>query len=309
MSVPILRLELAVTERCNAKCRHCNFPTSPVGADMSAADAVRWVEEAAQFDSLRYLLIFGGEPMLNPTVTLAAIKAGKRCGIPSLDIITNGFWAANDEQAHSWARQLRAAGLDRVIFSVDIFHAEFVPVDNLKRAAQAALSAGMSKVIWNVSVFRRGEPVLPEDIRTWEIVKELREISQDINENEIIIAGRALENYGHLFPRKPGIPRDPCPGPTYATDIAHPTVLTLYPNGNIWVCWNLVAGNAKHSSLADFIRNYDANQNEIIRTLITAGPAGLLELPIAKGFKPKDVYINVCGLCQDLMLYFKRRDP
>jgi len=304
MSVPALRLELAVTERCTAKCRHCNFPTSPSGADMSAADAVRWVEEAAQFESLRYLLIFGGEPMLNPQVVLAAIEAGKRAGIPSLDIITNGFWAGTNEKAQSWARQLRAAGLDRVIFSVDIFHAEFVPVDNLKRAAQAALSAGMSKVIWNVGLFHRGEPSLPEDLRTWEMVKELREISQDINENEIILAGRALKNYGHRFPGMAGIPRDTCPGPTYATNIANPTVLTLYPNGNIWICWHLIAGNAKHSSLADFIQNFDAHQNEIIRTLIAAGPAGLLALPIAQGFKPKEAYINACELCQELMLYF-----
>jgi len=74
----------------------------------------------------------------------------------------------------------------------------------------------------------------------------------------------------------------------------------------VWLCWHLSAGNVKHQSLADFIHNYDADKNELISILLTKGPAGLLDLPAAKGFRPKDSYINSCELCQDVLAYLEK---
>jgi hypothetical protein len=303
MPIPVQRLELYVTTRCNARCRHCCFPASGKGVDTEMADALRWVEEAASAPTLEYLLIFGGEPMLNQEAVLAVARAGVEHKIKTIEIITNAFWADTTEHAKYWVKELQQAGLSMLVMSVDVFHAEWVPVANLRRAGVAAREAGL-RVLWNVSLLERRGRRLPEDQQSWEIVDSLRDISEEINDNnEVIPAGRALENFESLYVRKPGIPAGPCPGPCYATDIVAPTVLTLFPNGDVWACWGLTIGNVKHASLAELIRDYDPEKNELVHTIVAHGPAGLLHLPAAQVFVPKAGYVNECELCQEVLGY------
>ena len=64
---------------------------------------------------------------------------------------------------------------------------------------------------WNVCVLHRGDSPFPEDARTWEIVEGLRAISGEINVNEVLPMGRALESFAAHYPRRPGLPTGPCP--------------------------------------------------------------------------------------------------
>ena len=319
MAAPINRLELIITERCNSRCRHCCFRTSPNGGDMPGEDAVRWIGEAASLGSLDSLLLFGGEPMLAPRVVLAAIEAGAR--IPRIDMITNAFWARTEESARHWIERLSGSGLRRIVLSVDAFHAEYVPVGCVRRASEAAVAAGM-RVTWNVAVLRRGSsasprprsgstqrpnvPSLPDDERTWQIIEELRTISDDVNENEVLPAGRALENFAHLYERRAGVPTGPCPGPGFGGTLEAPTVITMRPNGDAEICWGIRIGNAKRASLVDIVAGYDPRSNAVIATLIEHGPAGLLELAAASGFRPKLGYVDACELCHDAVSYMGR---
>jgi MoaA/NifB/PqqE/SkfB family radical SAM enzyme len=105
---------IAVTNSCNARCDFCNFANGKV-----PKDNLRWID-ADRFDAaldilyrrdIRYLNIFGGEPLLHPRLVEMIAAAIHRNMAPA--IITNGWLlpAKLDE--------LASAGLRTVYISID----------------------------------------------------------------------------------------------------------------------------------------------------------------------------------------------
>ena len=126
--------------------------------------------------------------------------------------------------------------------------------------------------------------------------------------NGVLAAGRALESFPDLCPRRPGVPSGPCPGPSYGGDLSAPTVFTIDPAGGVSICWGLTIGNAQRRSLTEVIAQYDPSRDETVATLLSAGPAGLLSLPAAAGFRPRDGYANVCELCREVVPHLRRQE-
>ena len=105
---------IAVTNSCNARCDFCNFANGKV-----PKHDLRWID-ADRFDgaleilharNIRYLNIFGGEPLLHPRLTDMIAKALVRNMAPA--IITNGWLlpAKLDD--------LAACGLKTIYISID----------------------------------------------------------------------------------------------------------------------------------------------------------------------------------------------
>jgi MoaA/NifB/PqqE/SkfB family radical SAM enzyme len=105
---------IAVTNSCNARCDFCNFANGKV-----AKAELRWIDADRFADSLdilhqrgiRYLNIFGGEPLLHPQLSQMIAIAISRNMAPA--IITNGWLlpAKLDELAE--------AGLKTIYISID----------------------------------------------------------------------------------------------------------------------------------------------------------------------------------------------
>jgi MoaA/NifB/PqqE/SkfB family radical SAM enzyme len=105
---------VAVTNSCNARCDFCNFANGKV----QKAD-LRWID-ADQFDraleilyqrGIRYLNIFGGEPLLHPRLTEMIAMAIARNMAPA--VITNGWLLP------AKLEELAEAGLKTVYVSID----------------------------------------------------------------------------------------------------------------------------------------------------------------------------------------------
>jgi MoaA/NifB/PqqE/SkfB family radical SAM enzyme len=103
---------IAITNSCNATCDFCNFARGKVAN-------LRWID-AEQFDraleilcarGVRYLNIFGGEPLLHPRVPDMISMAVTRNMGPA--IITNGWLLPQRVE------QLAAAGLKNIYVSID----------------------------------------------------------------------------------------------------------------------------------------------------------------------------------------------
>lgn len=105
---------VAVTNSCNAACDFCNFARGKVGAAN-----LRWID-ASEFEralsilhqrDIRYVSLFGGEPLLHPRLAdMIAMVIAKGMG-PGL--ITNG-WLLDTQ-----LDKLAAAGLKNVDVSID----------------------------------------------------------------------------------------------------------------------------------------------------------------------------------------------
>lgn len=151
-------LRISVTDRCNFRCVYCmpaeGLAWLPKQEILSYEEIAEVVRQLAPL-GLRRLRITGGEPTIRPDLVrlVGMLKAVE--GIEDIALSTNGA------KLPAMARDLKAAGLDRVNLSADSLRPDrivaiarrdlkFDPV----RAFEAALEAGLDPVKVNVVVMR-----------------------------------------------------------------------------------------------------------------------------------------------------------
>ncbi|MGC9346020.1 MAG: radical SAM protein [Candidatus Bathyarchaeales archaeon] len=140
------RLEFTLTTKCNSQCIHCQANASPLKNEvMEIKDAHNYLAEATAVSNLESFMVFGGEPMLYPKRAIAIIKKAHQLRIPKIEMITNGVWGKNKEDAEKLAMKLKTAGLNTINISVDAFHLQYIPLEYPRNAALASLKAGIEK--------------------------------------------------------------------------------------------------------------------------------------------------------------------
>ena len=151
-------LRISVTDRCNFRCTYCmpreGLPWLPREELLSYEEIAEVVRQLAPL-GLRRLRITGGEPTIRPQLATLVRLLRADAEVQEIALSTNGV------RLPQLARELRAAGLDRVNMSADSLRPErivriarrdlgFDPVASL-RAAEAA---GLAPLKVNVVVMR-----------------------------------------------------------------------------------------------------------------------------------------------------------
>lgn len=164
-------LAFAMTYRCTAECANCCFGCSPTNESpvLSYDKMKKYIEEAMQeFDSIKVLVLTGGECMLFFEEVIKTIQFASRKGLITR-IVTNGFWATSLQKAKEIIKELRVNGLNEINFSTGDNHQEWVPYDNIVNACSAAMEAGLltvvsvenhDKSIFNASTFLKDHRLL-----------------------------------------------------------------------------------------------------------------------------------------------------
>jgi hypothetical protein len=74
-------------------------------------------------------MTFGGEPLLHPEAVFCAASTAKACGVPKRQVITSGYFTADEGKMEETARRLSESGVNDLLLSVDAFHQEFIPLE------------------------------------------------------------------------------------------------------------------------------------------------------------------------------------
>jgi cyclic pyranopterin phosphate synthase len=151
-------LRISVTDRCNFRCVCC-MPEAGLNwlpkAEILSYEEITEVVRQLAPKGLRRLRITGGEPTIRPDLVRLIAMLRAVDGIEDIALSTNGV------KLPAMAKELKAAGLDRVNISADSLQPEriakiarrnlgFEPVTALR----AALDAGLEPVKLNVVVMR-----------------------------------------------------------------------------------------------------------------------------------------------------------
>ncbi len=151
-------MRISVTDRCNFRCVYC-MPLEGVQLrprdEYLSYDEIMKVIEAGVELGIDRIRITGGEPLVRPGI-VDFIARLKPAGIKDVSLSTNGVLFA------PMAKELKAAGLDRVNFSLDTLRADrFLKMARLygdpkpvMDAIDAALEYGMEPVKVNMVVIR-----------------------------------------------------------------------------------------------------------------------------------------------------------
>lgn len=139
---PSERICLNIILRCNLSCAHCNVGSNPRRREMLSAVEVAAIISAAARRGKRHITLSGGEPLLEPELTLHAISSGTAHGM-SVDLESNAFWARTEQMARNVLRPLVDCGLSALILSADAYHTKLMPLNKTIAAARAARSMGI----------------------------------------------------------------------------------------------------------------------------------------------------------------------
>ena len=299
----INRLEFILTDSCTGRCKHCsaaemvNHPRKEHHVPM--AESVRAVHDLADMYDMQSVMTFGGEPLLHPEVTCAIHRAATECGIPTRQLITNGFFSRDEGRIREVAQALAEAGVNNLLISVDGFHQETIPLEVVRTFALAVKAAGMEKVRFSPAWVVNENFDCPENARTREVLAQLADTGIPVGSgNDIFLAGNALKNLRHYYPAANLNMADCCGSMPYTEPLTNQTSLSIEPDGRVTVCGGFVIGNAKTQSMADIVESYEPFATEGMRAAAQGVP-GLLALADKRGIQVDMTQIySVCDLCR-----------
>jgi MoaA/NifB/PqqE/SkfB family radical SAM enzyme len=186
-----------ISRRCNSRCRHCVADSGPSHRDIiPIGTAHRIIDQIALGDIFyRHVTLTGGEPLLFLNRVREVISYGKTKGVQT-SIVTNGFWGRTLDDAK---RVLEFVGPVRYIeISTDMFHQEFVSLDNVINCARACIEKGVNVSIrglhfgFNDIMKKRAEDRLSKILRPL-LGQKVRIVS-----SELSVGGRAQDIYHKL---------------------------------------------------------------------------------------------------------------
>ena len=293
---PYAAVGFVLTERCTAACRHCALSAGPGGRPAAEPSTVaRWVRSVGEAPTTQAIGLTGGEPFLERAALEAALRAAHDTGLRTT-VFTNAYWATGPQAACEALAQLPR--IDLLEISADVFHEEFVPLENVRHAAEAALGLGMG--VWFQVAEVEAESF---DTRLRGVLGPRITGAAEFSQAAILDAGRSLgAPWSDRPPRTPELPAGAC------KRLGTPLVC---PDGSVLACCSEYAygescpaalrlGTLEERSLSAMVQ--DAQSDPLLAALRALGPAYVADVARDSGWQGGRYREgNVCDLCLDLL--------
>ena len=222
------RIEFIITNACTGRCKHCS-QGDHINSMQSVrcADAQRAVEDIAGQYNITSLMTFGGEPLLFSDTVCAVHKTASRIGISKRQLITNGFFSKDGNVIKAVAKNVVESGINDILLSVDAFHQETIPLEYVKRFAEALKSNGGAvrlQPAWLVSI----DDENPYNIETKKVLEEFSYLNIPVGQGNVIFPeGNALLYLKEYFSDGKEY-KNP-----YDEDVMHLTSVSIEPDGTM----------------------------------------------------------------------------
>jgi hypothetical protein len=290
-----------LTYSCTNACKHCLYRCSPrhdrrfMSEELIDATMAALAAEPA----LHGIHIAGGEPTLNWSRLLYAIRAARRAGVAIDYLETNAAWCDDEQTAREGFSRLREAGLRTVLISASLFHNEFIPLAKTKVAIRTAANVLGSRgvIVWTPDVLSRMECGL-DHTRTHTLAESARLLGLDPFKGDLWRihdylnpSGRAVERLADGLPAyAPETFQDDACGRT----LQNTTHFHIDPQGNLYTghCPGITVANVENLHPA-----IDSARHPVYSQLAEGGPVWLWR-GLAPDFQPDPKgYVSKCHLC------------
>jgi hypothetical protein len=252
-------------------------------------------------------MTFGGEPLLYPDTVCRIHTVARDCGVPAMQLITNGFFSNDEKRIDEVAQSLCLSGINDILLSVDVFHQEYIPLEPVMQFAEALLRHEITSLRVQPAWVVNEKNDNPYNSDTRNLLKLFTDKGICVNEgNNIFPSGNALKNLSEYF----APPGDfdismPCGFAPYTTRLDEIDCISISPNGDIDLC-SITIGNIYAADILNIIDDYDPFMNLISKAVLDGGVTELLQYAKSQGIS---VDINdcrsACGVCRKVMAAFK----
>jgi len=305
------RLEFAVTYRCSSKCDHCFVDENirkkyPGIMKIDIAESI--IKKLASNYNIKSIMTFGGEPLLYPDLINSIHKTAKEAGIKTRQIITNGYWGKGDNKIEEIAKGVVTSGVNNILISVDVFHQQYVPMNIIKKSAEALINNGIEMIKWNPCWVISKDDQNKYNLKTKEILKELNYLGATVSSGNIISPdGMALRNLNKYMPPKLKYPKGKCADQPYTSNLDDIESICLEPNGDIAICKNFKIGNIFEESILETLKNYNPYEVEEMRCILEKGMSGLKTYAEKNNLHVNpNGYYSICDMCKDIITEVKK---
>ena len=252
-------IHILLSYKCIYECDHCFVYSSPRAEGTFTFRQIENVlDEAKKIGTIEWIYFEGGEPFLYYPLLMEGIKRAHDYGF-KIGIVTNAYFAQNEEDAVKWLEPLKKFNVLDISISDDNFHNEGEKDSPAKIALKAAKKLGLStgsisieepKAICDTKGRKKGEPVVGGDV---------------------MFKGRAVEKLSAGLPRIDWKEFDECP----YEDLVSPGRVHVDAYGNVHLCQGISMGNMLKTPLSELVNNYNYKNNPIVRPIVEGGPAKL----------------------------------
>lgn len=298
------RIEFLTTYHCSGRCKHCsvgkqlNRPGPHHVPVEESVGAIRWL---AGHYSVQSIMTFGGEPLLYPEAVCALHSAATDCGIPTRQLITNGFFTKDPGRIRQVARELVSAGVNDILLSVDAFHQERIPLGPVLEFARCVMGIAPDVIQLQPSWVVNETCDNPWNLRTKEVLAAFRPLDVPVSRgDDIFMAGNAVDNLAEYYPAPRLDMEERCGSQPYTEPLDRITSLSIEPNGNVSACVFPI-GNLCQESMAKIAARYDPYAQDFTRAVLTGGARGLLRAAEEHGLAIDcEKCYSVCDLCRQV---------
>lgn len=239
------RIEFVVTMACTGRCKHCSEGehiscTGHIDADV----AIKAIRDICKNYKIESLMTFGGEPLLYPEVVCKIHKTATQMGIPTRDLITNGFFAKDKKRIEEVVELLANSGVSKILLSVDAFHQETIPLEPVKYFAECVKKTEISIKLspaWLVSENDNN----PYNIKTREFIKEFDRLNIPVGSGNVVFpSGNAIKYLSEYFDENKEY------SSPYEDDPTDIRAISFSPNGDV------LKGNIYQNNIMDILKEY-----------------------------------------------------
>lgn len=264
---------------CIYECDHCFVYSGPSATGTFSLGQIREVlEDAASIDTMEWAYFEGGEPVLFYPLMLEGIKIARENGF-KVGVVTNAYFAANEEDLHLWLKPLADLGVADLSVSDDAFHSDEDGDNPAKRLMRAA-----KKLDIPVSSICIDAPTVDESSST------TREKGAPVVGGGVLFKGRAVEKLIEGLPRRSWTEFTECPH----EDLVKPSRVHIDSYGNAQPCQGITMGNFWKTPLSVIDKSYDHTKHPICDPLVRGGPA---LFATENAVEHQDSYVDACHFC------------
>lgn len=249
---------------------------------MTLARLENIIRQASEIPSVERIYFEGGEPFLFYPLLLRGVELARSLSL-EVGIVTNAYFAVDDEAADLWLRPLAKLGISDLSLSTDAYHGTGDEHKMVRRAEKAAKSLG-----------------IPVGVIEIESIEQLsRSVPRDESMGQLCFRGRAAAALAGKVRKKPWRTFDTCPEEPPKIGRVH-----VDPYGNVLFCQGISVGNAWRKPLKRIISDLDPEKHPIIGPLMDGGPA---RLAAKSCLKPRKTYADACHMCYEVRSALRRR--
>jgi hypothetical protein len=249
----------------------------------------------------------GGEPFLNYRLLVRAVELAEEHDIPSVFVETNCFWCASREKAEEILLELRQAGLDGMLVSVNPFLVEYTPFERMELAVELGERIfDRSLIIYQREFYEQFRRIGLRGTMSFE--EYLARLGADgLRWAELLPMGRACYKLRGMFRRYPArvFFDEDCRGSLLRSWHAH---VDNYGNLITGYCAGLSLGDARR--LDELVeRGVDLDERPILGMLILEDLGSLYRFAVKEYnyVEKSDGYISKCDLCLDIRRHIVER--